>query len=1063
MKLHLYALFLLVSSLNQISGQDYFFRQYKSEEGLNHSYVYAVSQGEDGYLWIGTAEGLYRFNGFEFSAFTTADGLADNLISVLFTDSRGTLWIGHRNGAVTRLNRSGFAALNDTTDQAGAVTDIIEDDQGSIWITKQSLGLLHIGQDGGITRVHFPEESASLTQIASLGNDQFLIGSQENLYLSKFERTSASMTDLERLDYFPLSKVAEILPESDSSYIIISETHGFYGFQTKGSPREFNFSIIEDNADGQLDNLQGGLIDAYGHLWLYSLGQGMIRYTQDPDGAYIRNTIYSSQNGLASDNVRTLFEDAEGNLWLGMYGEGLLKYSTQKLGFYHFAKDGRRKLVNAIATREGRLLLVSGQHLLEISETGDSIFFVYSLPLKSNEDKVNTAYVSEDGKLWLGLEKSGLYVSDTPGYSFRSVFLSRDDLANSVNHLTGSGKYLWVATKKGVCRIDRELGDQAWITSENRLPHNNIKQLFIDSKGRVLVATLCSEVHYITESLEVAVLENSQIGPNNKLVSILEGVDGSIWAGTEGNGLWKIGKDRNLNFNRFSGLYSDYCYSLALSSDGGLVIGHRGGLSQMGAKSKRIRFYDRLSGISTGTEFFTNVVLGDQAGNLWFGTSEGLVRLASGSARADEIAPWLHIDGVYLNGEKIDHKAGSIQLKPGQYELQVDYIGLHYSNPEMVSYQSRLDGFSTDWSEPTLDRKVVYEHLEHGDYSFHLRAFNENDVRSEASSLFEIWIKKPVYLRIWFYGVLLLLLSVSFYVIIRIREKNLRKVQENLMKNLDEKTKEIIVKEEIIKERKKVEKVLIEAKAKAEQSEKLKTAFLQNISHEIRTPMNAIVGFSQLLREDTIAIEDRNKYSKNVSDNAESLLTLVDNIIDLSKLETDQLEFNPEPIPVNLVINKAEEFALKRMRKVGKEEIKLIKACPCEDTFEIETDFIRLKQVIIHLLDNAVKFTEKGKITYGYQLEEQEILFFVEDTGIGLSEDMKEVVFDLFRKVEDDHFKLYGGTGMGLTLARYLVSMLGGEINVDSIQEKGSRFYFKIPVHSGQVSELTLNKRSDES
>ena len=256
--------------------------------------------------------------------------------------------------------------------------------------------------------------------------------------------------------------------------------------------------------------------------------------------------------------------------------------------------------------------------------------------------------------------------------------------------------------------------------------------------------------------------------------------------------------------------------------------------------------------------------------------------------------------------------------------------------------------------------------------------------------------------------------------------------------------------------------MLIEAKTKAEESDRLKSSFLQNISHEIRTPMNAIVGFSQLLKEDGITIEDRDQYIKRVSDNADSLLKLVDNIIELSKLETNKLELKPESILVNSVMDEVEGFVLDRLRKEKKEEIELIKVNPGDSTHKIVTDYTRLKQVLVHLLDNAVKFTEQGSITYGYQLEEHEILFFVEDTGIGLSEDKKGVVFDMFRKVEEDRFKLYEGTGLGLAISSMLVDMMGGKIGVDSNPGFGSRFYFNIPELPGKESNDDPKIQSDE-
>jgi signal transduction histidine kinase len=412
------------------------------------------------------------------------------------------------------------------------------------------------------------------------------------------------------------------------------------------------------------------------------------------------------------------------------------------------------------------------------------------------------------------------------------------------------------------------------------------------------------------------------------------------------------------------------------------------------------------------------------------------------------MAPILQISSVLIDGDTVDHTEGLISLKPGQYELVVNFVGISFTNPEMVFYQTQLEGYDQAWAPPTFSRKVVFIRVGHGNYAFKIRAYNVNDIKSEMSTAFSLRIKKPVYLTIWFYGILMLLVGTAFYMILRIRERNHRLVQEGLLKNLDEKTKEIIVKEEIIKERKKVEKILIEAKTKAELSEKLKTAFLQNMSHEIRTPMNAIVGFTQLLNEEGLSNEVKKEFINNVLTNAESLLKLINDILDLSKLETNQLVIEKEKLRVNTLIRDVELIFRKRLSVENKANIEFATRCPGNDELEIVADKTRIIQILNNLLDNALKFTESGSIILGYTLDELNTTFFVEDTGIGLAEDKKDIVFDLFRKVEDDRFKLYGGTGLGLTLAKYLVKLMGGEIDVESKQDVGSKFYFYLPLSS---------------
>jgi len=1028
---------------------------------LHQPFVYSINQDLEGFLWIGTGEGLYRFNGFDFEYFTTEEGLGDNFITKVYRNKAGSMWLGHQNGSVSVTSGNDFKVLNADSEASGAVSDITEDDRGFLWVAVQNQGLVLIDKAFATSPVDFSAAQESMSQIEYLGNEHFLLGTQDNLYLCRYERASASMVTLKRFEAYPGSRVVEIFPASRGNYIIVSQDEGFYSVEVDTLSSDYTLSSLDDNSDGVLDNLQGGLMDGRGTLWLNSMGNGLIKYRTDRGKAFIRSGLVSTVNGLVSDNVRSVFEDIEGNIWLGMYGGGLLRYVDNNLAFYSFNPGDGANRTYTLAGNENGLWFVIEDRLMRINPADGTVLNSYPLPVELASDRARAAYLGDDGRLWLGFEQAGLYVAESSGKGFRSVFLSNDNLANSVNHISGQDSYLWISTKKGVCRINTNTSDKKWFTTDNGLPHNNIQQLYPDSKGRVLVATLCREIYYISDKGEVAPLDNSRMEPFTHVVSILEDNSGSIWAGTQGNGIWRIVEGGNVNYTRASGLISDFCYSLTLTEDGMPVTGHRGGISRINPRTNRIKTLSRLEGVKSSAEFYPNAIYPDKLGNVWFGTSEGLVRYTSALSEGGRIPPMLTVNALYVNGEEID-LSGPVLLKAGQYELAVEYIGINFSNPEMVIYQTKLEGYNKNWSALGSTRRVVYDRVGHGEYEFRIRAFNENDIVSEISSAFLLKIRKPVYLAFWFYAAIVLLLGFAFYMILKWRERNLRTEQQRLLKNLDEKTKDIIVKEEIIKERKKVEQVLIEAKTKAELSEKLKTAFLQNMSHEIRTPMNAIVGFSDLLKNSEGIDTKQSEYIKIINTNAENLLSIIDDILDISQLETNQLKIKQGVCKLNTMISGLKLKYRDILNDNGKKEVELIAMSPGDTDMQILTDPIRLKQILIKLLDNAVKYTASGKITFGYKIDQNNITFFVEDTGIGLSEDKKEIVFDLFRKIVDVKVKMYGGTGLGLTLARYLVDLLGGEINVESKENIGSRFYFDLPYISGAELSVSVKESQED-
>jgi len=1045
MKFHILIPALILSLSTAATGQIQNFRQFGNEEGLYQTYIYSINQDSDGFLWIGTAEGLYKFDGFDFEFFTTEDGLSDNFIQKIFRDRSGKLWLGHQNGTLSIIEESGFTALNQQTENPGLVSDLTEDESGNIWVSILNQGLLFIDKEKKITTVNWSIHDEQVSQLEFLGNNYFLIGTQENLYLSKYDRESGEMLVMKRVDQYPGSKTVEIFPESGSDYIVVSQMDGFFRFTFDSPAAGFDLYAIDDNRDGALDNLQAGILDSDGAIWLTSMGKGIMKYVRDRNGDFFRETSFSAKNGLVSDNVRSIFEDLEGNIWFGMYGQGLINYSEKSLRIFNYNKENESKRIVAVTSYGNRLLQVTGSKLILLNRSGDTLINSYPLPVTSSVDRLNTLYVAPDSSIWLGFEKSGLYVSEPNKFRFRDFSISVGRLANSINHITGDNRYLWIGTKKGVCRINGENNELRWFTTEEGLPHNNIQQLYIDSLDRVLVATNCKEIFYIGSDGKVAILENSWIETPSLVTSFQESNDGTIWAGTMGNGVWELKKDGNINYTKISGLYSNFCYSLSLSDMGDLVIGHRGGISLIGPESVRIRVLSASEGIAGSIQFYPNAVLNDHSGAIWFGTSEGLVKFVTTPAKEASIPPKLSIEAVYVDGHKVDFRSGRIVLKPGHYEVEVEYIGLHLAHPGMVAYMTRLDGYNDDWSEPTADRKIIYARMEYGVYTFNIRAFNENDICSEITSAFELKIKEPFYISFWFFILIATLLGFILYLIIRIRERYHRKLQDKLLKSLDEKSREIIAKEEIIKERKRVEQILIEARMKAEASEKLKTSFLQNMSHEIRTPMNAILGFSHLLMDREWPVKRRKEFIHTISTSAESLLTLIDNILDLSKLETNQLKIEESNCRMIQLMTDLETTFLNRLREAGKAEIELRKVCPDDDNLRLITDCHRLKQILYNLLDNALKFTEKGEITFGCTVEETHIEFFVEDSGIGLTEEKAKVIFDLFRKIDDDQVKLYGGTGLGLTIVIHLVNLMGGEIYVESKPGIGSKFYFKLP------------------
>jgi len=268
-----------------------------------------------------------------------------------------------------------------------------------------------------------------------------------------------------------------------------------------------------------------------------------------------------------------------------------------------------------------------------------------------------------------------------------------------------------------------------------------------------------------------------------------------------------------------------------------------------------------------------------------------------------------------------------------------------------------------------------------------------------------------------------------------------------------------------ITERKIYEEQLVIAKEKAEESDSLKSSFLSNMSHEIRTPMNAIVGFSQLLTNNTFSDEKKKTFVEQININSESLMKLIEDIIYVSKIETGKIEINKENCKINTLLEEIKVSFIEHKRRMGKDnvELKLTKAINNE-TLSIYTDKQRLRQILTNLLGNALKFTEEGSVEFGYKINsEKELLFYVKDTGLGINSEKIRYVFDRFTKVSAKKTKLYGGTGLGLSISQHLVERLGGVISVTSTENKGSTFKFTLPFKHNLTNTKSIETKISHS
>lgn len=400
-------------------------------------------------------------------------------------------------------------------------------------------------------------------------------------------------------------------------------------------------------------------------------------------------------------------------------------------------------------------------------------------------------------------------------------------------------------------------------------------------------------------------------------------------------------------------------------------------------------------------------------------------------------------------------------------ELTAEIKKIYYYYFELYEFQgdykNALEQFKIySQYKDSIFNKESFDNIANLSVSFELsEKEKEYELLKKTSELKELELSRERSIQNMVIIILVLLITIMIIVllIIRIKRKAGKKIEEKdseiirkneqlriLNENLEAKVKERtnhLQKE--IEERIRIQKELEIAKESAEDANKLKDAFLANMSHEIRTPMNGILGFIELLCEEGVTDEQRKEFAGIIAKSGRHLLTLINDIIDISKLEAGQIKIVLGECNLNKLLNNILLFFSNEPEKNNKNlQLSVSLAFPDKES-NIITDITRLTQILTNLINNAIKFTSQGEIEFGYGIEGEDITFFVRDTGKGISEKEQAVIFDRFRQADDSTTRSFGGSGLGLTISSGLIELLGGKIWVESELGKGSVFFFTIP------------------
>jgi signal transduction histidine kinase/ligand-binding sensor domain-containing protein len=1003
-----------------LAAQIYRFKYYSHTDGLKNTEVHCLLQDHTGFLWVGTSTGLFRYDGLQFTEYIEPNH-ATSFIEALSEAPDGTLWVGTREGlARLRDNRLEFV-----------------DPPGWVRITGQSslafdsLGWLYVATGNGLYVGHPGVRDISFQRYANPGeigdpevhsvhidpSGAVWLGCGNKLcsLASGGIRVAASDAEL------PPDRWDAILTDREGN-LWVRSVHRL--LMRPGGGRSF---LARDQGLGSSTDTASLYLDREGRLFAPTeLGLGR----QTPDGW---ETI-GIRRGLPTDPTCCVLQDREGSIWVGLAGAGLARW----LGYGQWQSwTGSEGLagsnVQAIHRDGAGVLWIGTEGGIQRLGPDGNISRAWTETDGLGGTKVRAVASSADGGIWIGNSPGGVSRLDPRSGKIRRYQLGSETEVNVTGMAIDREQRLWVTTQDALFRstpLDQSVQFDRQILPLSG-PGEVFNQVLIDSKGR----------WWFAGSAGLLRMENGQWKRftardglrNDDLSTLAETPDGGIWVGYTGDlGVSRLSFDQgNPQWRHFSerdGLKSDEIDALQTDARGWLWVGSNDGADAFDGKNWH--HYSQENGLlwddCVGRSLFA-----DLDGSMWIGTSRGLSRFRPPVREAPKIAPPVVITSIQF-GDGPANPFPRPVVPYRDHSLVVGFAGLSFVDERSVRFRYRLKGLEENWVE-TNQREARYPSLPSGRYAFEVLTSSPEGVWSKEPAAFAFRILPPWWKSWWARSLAVALLLLVVRLIWSWRVAHLEREKRRLEVAVERRTRELELEKA---------NVLVQ-KIRAEEASRLKSEFLANMSHEIRTPMNGILGMAELALEAT-SPDEQHEYLRDMTTSAQLLLHILNDILDVSKIEAGRMDIEQVPFSVQQCTNDAgRTLSLSATQKGLELRREFAPGIP----HLLLGDPVRLRQVLLNLISNAVKFTETGWIAVETAVESADekglvLHFTVADSGPGIPADKQQLIFEAFRQVDGSTTRRFGGTGLGLTISARLVELMGGRIWVESEVGHGSIFHF---------------------